>query len=52
MAHSYSIEQKDDHEKYKSIYSANAEEFAMFERMSRCVTLLHSTPCQLYVPCG
>jgi len=33
----YASEQKEDHQNYKSIYEANAEEFAMIERNSQYV---------------
>jgi hypothetical protein len=36
----YASEQKVDHQEYKSIYEANAEEFAMIERNSQCVASL------------
>jgi hypothetical protein len=36
----YASEQKVDHQEYKSIYEANAEEFAMIERNSQCVAVL------------
>ena len=38
MTKVYASEQKDDHQNYKSIYEANAEEFAMMERNSQYVT--------------
>lgn len=41
----YASEQKVDHQEYKSIYEANAEEFAMIERNSQCVaSLCFSSP--------
>jgi hypothetical protein len=33
----YARNQKDEHQRYKSIYDANAEEFAMVEQMQRYV---------------
>lgn len=33
----YATNQKDEHQRYKSIYDANAEEFAMVEQMQRYV---------------
>lgn len=37
MTKVYATDQKADHEDYKSIYNANAEEFAMMERQSQYV---------------
>jgi hypothetical protein len=42
MTKVYASEQKDDHQNYKSIYEANAEEFAMMERNSQYVTYVES----------
>jgi len=39
MTKVYASEQKEDHAAYKSIYEANAEEFAMIERNSQYVFL-------------
>lgn len=40
----YASEQKVDHQEYKSIYEANAEEFAMIERNSQYVASLLLSP--------
>lgn len=39
----YASNQKDEHQRYKSIYDANAEEFAMVEQMQRYVSFLSKT---------
>lgn len=43
----YATNQKDEHQRYKSIYDANAEEFAMVEQMQRYVPLLPLSSCPL-----